>query len=83
MRHQNVRVTGCQQRLGCFALKIPNDPARDVLNVERAFAQIGVVDLAQGLHVVGSDFLENPFYIALLGLELAQHFIDEGPIFDH
>ena len=40
MRDQDVRFSGGKHRLRRFALKISNNPARHVLNVERTFAQI-------------------------------------------
>ena len=51
MRDEDVRFLQREERFRRFALQIANDAAGDVLNVERPFAQIGIVDLAQGIRV--------------------------------
>ena len=68
VRDQNVRRAGGHQPLWRFALKIAHDAPGYVLNVERALAQIWVVDLAQRLGVIARDFLKDPFDVAALRL---------------
>ena len=69
--------------LGRLALEVANDAPGHVLDVERAFAQIGIIDLAQRFGVTRRHFLENPFHVAKIGFQFAQDFIDQGAIFDH
>ena len=83
MRHQNVLLGRRQESLRRLALQIPDHPPRHVLNIERALAQIGIVDLAQRLRVIGRHFVENKLHIAKVGLQLAQDFIDQRPVLDH
>src|SRR5262249_38447296 len=83
MRNENVRFSHAQELFWRFALQIPNDPPRHVLHVDCAFAQIGIIDFGQRLRVIARYFLKNPFDVATLGLQSPQHFVDQGPIFDH
>ena len=77
-----MRLRRRKQGLGRFALQISNDPARDILNIERAFAQIRIVDFAQRFGVIARHFLKNPFHVAALALQPAQHLIDQRSVFD-
>ncbi len=78
-----MRMRQAQKILRCFALEIPHHPPGHVLDVERALAQVGIVDLAQGLGVMRCHPLENEFDVAQVRLQLAQDFVDQRPVFDH
>ena len=83
MRNQNVRLAQGKKCLGSFPLKIANYSLRDVLNVERAFAQIRIIDFAQGLGITRGDFLKRPLHVAKIGLKFSQNFIDQRAVLDH
>ena len=83
MRHEDVRLGHGEKRLGRFPLQIANDAAGHVLNIERALAQIRIVDLAQRFRVTLRHFLKNEFHVATIGFEFAQDFVDQRPILDH
>ena len=82
MRDQNVRLDPGHNPLGSFTVQISHDPARHVLKIDRALAQIRIVDLAQRFGITVRDFLKNPFDVATFALQPAQHFIDQRPVFD-
>ena len=46
VRHQNVSLGDAMKFFLSFPLQISNDATRHILDVERAFAQVGIVDLA-------------------------------------
>lgn len=56
---------------------------RVVLDIERALAEIRVVDLAERFGVMLGHFVKNKFHVAEIGLQFAQNFIDQRPILDH
>src|SRR5262245_51029992 len=76
MRSQNVWLTEGKECLRSFALEIANHALRNILNVERAFAQIRIIDFAQRLGIARSDFLERPLHVAKIGLKFSQNFIN-------
>src|SRR6266511_2221167 len=76
MRNQNVRHGQGKKCLRSFTLEIANYPLCHVLDIERARSQVGVIDFIQGLGIPGGDFLENPFHIAKISLELPEYFVD-------
>jgi len=78
-----VRLGQRHKRLGRFALQITDHAFGHILNVERALAQIWIVNLAEGFGVIVSHFLENPFHITEIALQLAEHFVYKGAIFHH
>ena len=82
VRDEDVRLRHRQKRFRRFPLQIPNDAARHVLDIERAFAEIRIVDLAEGFGVMFRHFMENKFHVAKIGLEFAQYFVDQRPVFD-
>ena len=76
MRDQNVRLGQCKKCLGSFSLQVVNYTFGDVLNIKRALSQVRVIDFVEGLGVPRGDFLENPFHIAKIGLQLPKNFVD-------
>ena len=64
MRNQNMRLGQGKKCLGSLPLDVANYPFCYVLDIQRAFSQIGIIDLVQGLGVPRGDLLENPFHIA-------------------
>ena len=82
MRQEDVGMRQSQKILGRFSLEITHHSARDVLDLERALVKIWVVDFPQGIRVMSRHFLEHELDIAKIGLEFAQHFIDQGSVFD-
>ena len=80
VRDENVRLGQGEKGLGRFTLEIVNDAFHHILDVERAFTQIGIIHLAQRLDVFGRDLLKHPLDIAKIGLQFAQHLIDEAPM---
>src|SRR6266404_2203430 len=76
MRDQNVRLGQGKKCLGSFPLQVANYALRDVLDIERALSQVRVIYLVQGLGIPRGNFLENPFYVGKVGLQLAEHFVD-------
>ena len=83
MRDEDVRLAHSEKRFGRFPLQITNDPARHVLNIDGAFAQIRIVNLAQRFRIAPGHFLKNIFHVAAIGFEFAQDLIDQRPILDH
>ena len=83
VRDQNVRLGQGQKWPGRFALEISNDPLGYILDVESALPQIRIIDLAQGFGITAGHFLEHPFHIGKIGFQLAQHLVDQGPVFHH
>ena len=83
MSNQNVRLAEGKKCLGSLPLKIVNYSFRDVLDVERAFAEIRVVDFAQGLGVTRGDFLKRPFHVTKIDLKFPQNFIDQSAVLDY
>ena len=82
MRNENVRLAQGKKRLGSFALQIANHAFCHVLNIERTFSKVRIVDLIQSLSVTCGNFLEDPLDIAKFGFQLPQHFVDQRPILD-
>ena len=83
VRHQDMGLGQRQKRLRRLPLKVSNNPARHVLDVDGALTQVGIVDLAQGIGIMVRHLLKDEFHIAQIRLELAQDFIDQRSIFDH
>ena len=83
MGHQNVRLAGEGHRRRRFALKISNDATHDVFNVDRALAQVRIVDLAEGVGVTSGDVSEDCFDVTLVRFEFAQDLVNQCPVFDH
>ena len=52
------------------------------MNIKSAFSQIGIIDFAESTRVPIGDFGEDKLDVELFSLEVAEHFIDQGPIFD-
>ena len=76
MRNKNVRLGQGKKCLGSFPLKVANHPLCYVLDIECTLSQVGIVNFIQGFGVTCGDFLENPFDIAQVGLQLPKHFVD-------
>jgi len=76
MRNQNVLLGQGKKCPGSLSLQVVNYTLGDVLNVKRALSQVGVIDFVQGLRVPRGDFLENPFHIAKIGLQLPKNFVN-------
>ena len=83
MRDQNVRLVQSKECFGTFTLKVANYALCNVLDIERALSQVGIIDSIQGLGVSRGDFLENPFHIAKIGLQLPKHFVDQRAVLDY
>ena len=83
MRNQNVRLIDGKKWPRVFALQVADHTAHHVLDVHGALPQIWVIDLAQRLDVSSRYFLKDILDVAKIGLEFAQHFVNQGPIFDH
>ena len=83
MRDENVRLTQTKKCFGSFPLQVPDYSLGHVLDIERALAQIGIIDFGQGLGVMRGDFLKNPLDIAKVGLQFPQHFVDQCAILNH
>src|SRR6266478_9724476 len=83
MRNQNVRIGESKKCLRSFTLEVANYAYCHVLDIERALSQVGIVDFIQGLGVPCCDFLENPFHVAKISLQLPEYFIDQRAVFDY
>ena len=83
VRDQNVRFPGGGNWFRRLTLQISNNAASYVLNIECAFAQVRVVDLAQRFGIIAAHFLKNPFDIAAFRFQPAQNFVNQSPVFDH
>src|SRR4051812_43535562 len=70
VREENVRMGQRQKILRRFPLEITDYTASDVLDVERALAQIRIVDFAESIRVMRRNFLKDELDVAKIGLEL-------------
>ena len=59
-----------------LTLQVSNNAACHILHIDRAFAQIRIVDFTQSLGVIARHFLKDPFDVAALRFEPAQNFVD-------
>src|ERR1700758_1104975 len=58
MRDQNVRLVQSKECFGTFTLQVTNYTLCNVLDIERALSQVGIIDSVQGLGVSRGDLLE-------------------------
>ena len=80
---EDVRGLDAREVAGLLAHQVVDDAAGDIVDVQRALAEVGVVDLAEGLGVAVGDALEDLLDVELVPREGAQHFVDERAILDH
>ena len=66
-----------------FTLQISNDTAHHILDVERAFAQIRIVDLPESFGVLRRDVMKDRFDVKVIAFQFAQDLVDQGAIFHH
>src|ERR1700730_3447153 len=76
MRNQNVRLGESKKCLRSFTLQVANYAFCHVLDIKRALSQVGIIDFIQGLGIPCGDFLENPFHVAKISLQLPEYFVD-------
>ena len=82
MREKDVRLGKRVKCLRFSSLQIADDPLGHVLNIERALAQVGIVYFAQCLDIIFCDFMKHPLDITKIGLQFAQHFINQSAVLD-
>ena len=82
MRDEDVGGADGAEVAGDFAHEIADDAAGDVVDIEGALAEVGVVYLGEGLGVAIGDLGEDVLDVEAIALEGAEDFIDEGAIFD-
>ncbi len=60
-----------------------NHATGDILDIHDAFAQIGIIDLAERLAVLFRDLVEDVLDVVALLFEIAQHLVNQCAVFDH
>jgi len=83
VRQQNVRRQDTAMRQTLLAEKIVDHAPADIVNVHRALAQVGIINIGECLRIAVRDLLEDVFDIQLVALKRPQHFVDQRAIFDH
>ena len=70
------------ERAGLLSHEIVQDAPGDVVDIQRALAQVGVVDFAEGFRVPVGDLLEDVLDVVPLLGQRPQHLVDEGSVLD-
>ena len=66
--------------LAGFAEQVADDAAGDVLDVDHAFLQVGVIDRGEGAAVFSGNLVEDGLDVIQVAFESAQGFIDKGAV---
>ncbi len=83
MRDEDVRRGDAGEVTAPFAHQIMDHAAGDIMDIQRPFPQVRVVDLAQGLRVTSGHRAEDMLDVVPVALEGAQHLVNEGAILHH
>ena len=81
-RNNDVRPVEFVEFLAGFAEQVADDAAGDVLDVDHAFLQVGVIDRGEGAAVFFGNLVEDELDVIQVAFEPAQGFIDQGAVLD-
>ena len=79
----NVRLVFGGNKTGRLTEHVSNHPAGDVLDVDHALAEIGIINGAKGATILLRHLMKRVFDTVSLFLKIAEDFIDECAVFNH